>query len=69
MACGAWICGAIIAMIIGFAWGCKITPADHPQNDERRGGLAGSGGLFSVAQFMKEPNHQEKLQELEASPL
>jgi hypothetical protein len=44
---GVWglICGAVIAMIIGFAWG----------------GWTTSG---TVAQFMKEPNHKEKLKEL-----
>ena len=42
---GVWglICGAIIAMIIGFAWG-GLDHLGHDQNDERRGGLGGSGG-------------------------
>jgi hypothetical protein len=42
---GVWglICGAVIAMIIGFAWGGWTTFQDDPK-DVRRGGLGESGG-------------------------
>jgi hypothetical protein len=42
---GVWglICGAIIAMIIGFAWGGVDHQWHHPKAG-RRGGLGGAGG-------------------------
>ena len=42
---GVWglIGGAIIAMIIGFAWG-GWTTTWHDPKDGRRGGLGGAGG-------------------------
>ncbi len=42
---GVWglICGAVIAMIIGFAWGGWINQGHYPK-DDRRGGLGESGG-------------------------
>ena len=62
---GVWglIGGAIIAMIIGFAWGGWTTSG----TTQRRGDEAvlAARAAICVAQFMKEPNHQEKLQELE----
>jgi hypothetical protein len=37
------ICGAVIAIILGFAWGGVDNLQDYPK-DERRGGLGESGG-------------------------
>ena len=62
---GVWglICGAIIAMIIGFAWGGWTTSGTtKTMGDEA---VLAARAAICVAQFMKEPNHQEKLQELE----
>ncbi len=61
---GVWglICGAIIAMIIGFGWG-GWTTASTTQKMSAEAVLA-SQAAICVAQFMKEPNHQERLKEL-----
>ena len=62
---GVWglICGAIIAMIIGFAWGVWTTSGTtKTMSDEA---VLAARAAICVAQFMKDPNHQEKLQELE----
>ena len=42
---GVWglICGAVIVMIIGFAWG-GVDNLRHDQNEDRRSGLGESGG-------------------------
>ena len=60
---GVWglIGGAIIAMIIGFAWGGWTTA----RTTQRMGAEAvlAARAAICVAQFMKEPDHQEKLQE------
>ena len=62
---GVWglIGGAIIAMIIGFAWGGWTTSG----TTQRRGDEAvlAAQAAICVAQFMQQPNPQEKLQELE----
>src|SRR5947208_13871060 len=62
---GVWglIGGAIIAMIIGFAWGGWTTSG----TTQRRGDEAvlAARAAICVAQFVKEPNHQEQLQALE----
>jgi hypothetical protein len=61
---GVWglICGAIIAMIIGFVWG-GWTTSSTSQKMSREAVLA-SQAAICVAQFMKQPNHEEKLKEL-----
>jgi hypothetical protein len=63
---GVWglICGAVIAMIIGFAWG-GWTTSGTTQTKTKEAVLA-SQAAICVAQFMKEPNHEAKLKELEA---
>jgi hypothetical protein len=63
---GVWglICGAIIAMIIGFAWG-GWTTSGTGQTRTTEAVLA-SQAAICVAQFMKQPNHEEKLKALEA---
>ena len=62
---GTWglICGAVIAMIIGFAWGGWST-ASTTQKMSKEAVLA-SQAAICVAQFMKESNHEEKLKEFE----
>ena len=63
---GVWgfIVGAIITMIIGFAWG-GWTTSGTTQKMSAEAVLA-SQAAICVAQFMKEPNHEEKLKELGA---
>jgi len=61
---GVWglICGAVIAMIIGFAWGGWTTsPTTRKMSEEA---VLASQSAICVAQFMKEPNYKEKLKEL-----
>jgi hypothetical protein len=61
---GVWglICGAIIAMIIGFVWGgWKTSSTSQKMSTEA---VLASQAAICVAQFMKQPNHEEKLKEL-----
>ena len=62
---GVWglICGAVIAMIIGFAWGGWKTKGTTQTMTEEA--VLASQAAICVAQFMKEPNHEEKLKEFE----
>ena len=61
---GVWglIGGAVIAMIIGFAWGGWTTARTTQRLGEEA--VLAARAAICVAQFMKEPNHEEKLQEL-----
>jgi hypothetical protein len=61
---GVWglICGAVIAMIIGFVWGGWTTERTTQRMGEEA--VLAARAAICVAQFMKEPNHEEKLQEL-----
>jgi hypothetical protein len=61
---GVWglICGAGIAMIIGFAWGGWKTAGTTQKMSEEA--VLASQAAICVAQFMKEPSHKEKLKEL-----
>ena len=61
---GIWglIVGAVIAMIIGFAWGGWTTSGTTETMSEEA--VLASQAAICVAQFMKEPNHKEKLKEL-----
>jgi hypothetical protein len=62
---GGWglVCGAVIAMILGFAWG-GWTTSGTTQTMTKEAVLA-SQAAICVAQFMKQPNHEKKLKELE----
>ena len=62
---GVWglIGGAIIAMIIGFAWGGWATSGTTKRLGDEA--VLAARAAICVAQFMKQPNPQEKLQELE----
>jgi hypothetical protein len=61
---GSWglICGAIISMIIGFGWGGWTTAGTTQKMTEEA--VLASQAAICVAQFMKQPNHEEKLKEL-----
>ena len=61
---GVWglIGGAIIAMIIGFAWGGWTTARTTQRMGEEA--VLAARAAICVAQFMKDPNHQEHLQAL-----
>ena len=62
---GVWglVVGAVIAMIIGFAWGGWTTSSTTQKMSEEA--VLASQAAICVAQFMKQPNHEEKLKELE----
>ena len=61
---GVWgfICGAIITMIIGFGWGGWSTAGTTQKMSDEA--VLASQAAICVAQFMKQPNHEEKLKEL-----
>ena len=61
---GVWgfICGAVIAMIIGFGWGGWSTKGTTQKMTDEA--VLASQAAICVAQFMKAPNHEEKLKEL-----
>ena len=61
---GVWglICGAIIATILGFAWGGWTTRGTTQRMGEEA--VLAARAAICVAQFMKDPNHQEQLQAL-----
>jgi len=62
---GSWglVCGAVIAIIIGFVWG-GWTTAGTTQTMSAQAVLTSQAGIC-IAQFMQEPNHVEKLNEFE----
>lgn len=55
--------GAGAAIIIGFAWGGWTTAGTTKRMTDEA--LLASRAAICVAQFMKQPNYQEKLKELE----
>ena len=60
---GIWglVVGAVVAMIIGFSWGGWTTSSvAQTMNDEA---VLASQAAICVAQFMKDPYHEEKLKE------
>jgi hypothetical protein len=62
---GIWglVCGAIIAMIVGFGWGGWTTAGTTQKMSDEA--VMASQAAICVAQFMKEPNHEETLKEFE----
>jgi len=60
---GSWglVVGAVIAIIIGFAWGGWTTASTTKTMTEDA--VLASQAAICVAQFMKEPDHAEKLKE------
>ena len=61
---GGLVCGAIVAMIIGFAWGGWVTASTNQKMNSEA--VLASQAAICVAQYVKEPNSQEKLKEFEA---
>ncbi len=63
---GVWgfIGGAVVAMVIGFYWGGWTTSSTSQKMSDEV--LLASQAAICVAQYMKEPNSQEKLKEFEA---
>ena len=59
---GGLVVGAVIAMIIGFAWGGWTTSGTTKTMTEDA--VLASQAAICVAQFMAQPNHEEKLKEL-----
>ena len=62
---GVWglICGGVVAMIIGFAWGGWTTSGTTQKMSDEA--VLASQAAICVAQFVKAPNHEEKLKEFE----
>ena len=60
---GVWglICGAIISIIIGFAWGGWTTAGTTESMTEEA--VLASQAAICVAQFMQDPNHEERFEE------
>ena len=61
---GVWglVCGAVIVMIIGFAWGgWKTASTSRTMTEEA---VLASQAAICVAQFIKDPNYEEKLKEI-----
>ena len=63
---GVWglIVGAVLVMIIGFGWGGWSTLGTTKTMTKEA--LLATRSAICVAQFMKQPNHQEKLKEFAA---
>jgi hypothetical protein len=59
---GVWglICGAVMAMILGFAWGGWTTRRTTQRMGEEA--VLAARAAICVAQFMKDPNHPAQLQ-------
>ena len=62
---GSWglVCGAVFTMIIGFVWGGWTTSFTTKRMSNEA--VLASQAAICVAQFMKDPNHVEKLKEFE----
>ncbi len=62
---GSWglICGAVIAMIVGFGWGGWSTASTSKTMTAEA--VVASQAAICVAQFMQDTNHKEKLKEVE----
>jgi hypothetical protein len=61
---GGLICGVIIAIVIGFAWGGWVTASTNQKMSGEA--VLASQAAICVAQYVKEPNSQEKLKEFGA---
>ena len=60
---GFWgiVCGAIIAMMIGFIWGGWTTSSSTQKMSEKA--ILASRAAICAAQFMNAPNHEVNLKE------
>ncbi len=61
---GVWglIVGAVVVMTIGFAWGGWVTGGTAQKMSDEA--VLASQAAICVAQFVKQPNHEQKLMEL-----
>ena len=57
------ICGAVIAMIIGFSWGGWTTSGTTKMMTKQA--VLASKAAICVVQFVKDPNYKENLKEFE----
>ncbi len=64
---GVWalIGGAIVAIVTGFAWGGWTTAGTSQHRTDEA--ILATRAAICVAQFMKDPNHQARLNELKAT--
>ena len=62
---GVWglICGAVVAMILGFVWGGWTTAATAQGMSQKA--VVASQSAICVAQFVKQPGHEKKLKEFD----
>jgi hypothetical protein len=60
---GLWglIGGAVIAMLLGFVWGGWTTAGSAQAATDKA--VVASQAAICVAQFVKQPNHEQKLKE------
>ena len=63
---GVWglICGAVVAMIIGFAWGGWVTSSTSQTKSDAA--VLASQAAICVAQFMKDPSKLKELEGIES---
>ena len=63
---GVWglILGAVIAIIIGFAWGGWTTASTTAEMSDEA--VLATQAAICVAQFIKEPNYEENLKKFKA---
>jgi hypothetical protein len=63
---GVWglICGAVVAMIIGFAWGGWTTSSTSKTKSDAA--VLASQAAICVAQFMKDPSKLKELEGIES---
>ena len=62
---GVWglVIGAVVVMTIGFAWGGWVTQSTAQKMSDEA--VLASQAAICVAQFVKQPNHETRLKELE----
>lgn len=62
---GLWglVCGAVVAMIIGFGWGGWTTAGTTQEMTGKA--VVASQSAICVAQFMKQPDHAKQLEAFE----
>jgi hypothetical protein len=62
---GIWglVIGAVVVMTIGFAWGGWVTQSTAQKMTDEA--VLANQAAICVAQFMKQPNHEAKLKEIE----
>lgn len=61
---GGLVCGAIVAMIIGFGWGGWVTAGTSQKTSDSA--VLASQAAICVAQFMKDPSRVKELEGIES---